>query len=81
MPRRALVPHHRTMHPEFNFMIARQRFDELSNATHRFVDTAPRRGFFRRRRDAQHPRVSAPDRIVLLPPPREGRDTTGRRVA
>jgi hypothetical protein len=81
MPRGALVPHHERMHPELTAMIAHQRFDELSGATHRSVETGPRRRFFRRRRDTEHSRVTAPAPIVLLPPPREERDTTGWRVA
>jgi hypothetical protein len=81
MPGGALVPHHGRMHPELNAMIAQQRYDERSWTTHRSVQTASRRGFFRRRRDTEHEWVTAPAPVVLLPPPREERDTTGRRVA
>jgi hypothetical protein len=81
MPLGALVPQHGRMHPELNSMIAQQRYDELSSASHRCVATAPRRGFFRRRHDVQISWVTGPAPIVLLPPPREERDTTGRRVA
>jgi hypothetical protein len=81
MPPGALVPHRGHMHPELNAIVARLRYDELSSAAHHTVDAVPRRGFFRRRRAWHQTRVTAPTPIVLLPPPREERDTTGQRVA
>jgi hypothetical protein len=70
------------MHPELTSIVLRLRADELSRS-HRAIDVAPRRGFFRRRRDMHRSRVTSPAPIVLLPPPREERDTTGhdQRVA
>jgi hypothetical protein len=83
MPPDALVPQHGHMHPELTAIVARQRYDELSSTARHIVDAAPRRGFFRRRRESALSPVSTPSQIVLLPPPREERGTTGhdQRVA
>jgi hypothetical protein len=73
------------MHPELTRQIAHLRHDELTDAR-RFrhpTDRAARRGFFRRRRDSHVVTATQPSPLVLLPPPREERDSTGhaRRVA
>ena len=72
------------MHPELNLHIAQLRHQELIGAVHR---PAPAhrgwRGFFRRRRETRAAVGLDLPPIVLLPPPREERDPTGRdqRVA
>lgn len=74
------------MHPELNYRIATLRHEELI-AARRFPRSArpPRRsrGLFGRRRDTSAEAGAQPATIVLLPPPREERDTVGhdQRVA
>jgi hypothetical protein len=67
------------MHPELNMMMAKLRHEELTSNS-RPVDRRARR-LFRRRRDTEVPTVSGPADLVALPPPREGREVDGRRVA
>jgi hypothetical protein len=76
------------MHPELNMHIAHLRIEELSAAPrHRATDASASRrsirSMLRRRRDTPLAVGGEPSPIVLLPPPREERDTTGqqRRVA
>ncbi len=80
----ALVPHHVLMHPEMSIQIATLRYEELIAQPRRLrvdVRSSDRRSFLRRRRNAHGGVAVPPPRLVLLRPPREERDTTGRRVA